>query len=110
VQALEGYSAIVVAQKEQLIILDLDLAAGDGFAVLERLQDSDTLSNIPLIILTTGDPQSNEQKTLQAGAAACFQKPADNFASRLMASIIAFFSPWRRTKSVTAFADDMRRS
>jgi DNA-binding response OmpR family regulator len=80
VQASDGYAAIAVAQKEQpnLIILDLGLPAGDGFAVLGRLQESDTLSNIPVIVLTARDPQSNEQKTLQAGATAFFQKPADN--------------------------------
>jgi DNA-binding response OmpR family regulator len=80
VQASDGYSAISVAQKEtpNLIILDLGLPAGDGYVVLERLQDSDTLSGIPVIVLTARDPQSNEQKTLQAGAAAFFQKPADN--------------------------------
>ena len=80
VQASDGYSAISVAQKEKpnLIILDLGLPAGDGYVVLERLQDSDTLSGIPVIVLTARDPQSNEQKTLQGGAAAFFQKPADN--------------------------------
>jgi len=80
VQASDGYSAISVAQKEQpnLIILDLGLPAGDGFVVLERLRDSDTLSNIPVIVLTARDPQSNEHRTLQAGATAFFQKPADN--------------------------------
>jgi DNA-binding response OmpR family regulator len=31
-----------------------------------------------VIVLTARDPQSNEQKTLQSGAAAFFQKPADN--------------------------------
>ncbi len=61
-----------------LIILDLGLPAGDGYVVLKRLQDSDGLSDIPVIVLTARDPQSNEQKTLQAGAAAFFQKPADN--------------------------------
>jgi DNA-binding response OmpR family regulator len=80
VQASDGYSAISVAQKEKpsLIILDLGLPAGDGYVVLERLRDSDSLSSIPVIVLTARDPQSNEQKTLQAGAAAFFQKPADN--------------------------------
>jgi len=80
VQASDGYSAIAVAQKEQpnLIILDLGLPAGDGFVVLERLRDSDTLSSIPVIVLTARDPQSNKQKTLQAGATAFFQKPVDN--------------------------------
>jgi DNA-binding response OmpR family regulator len=80
VQAADGYSAIAVAQKEQpnLIILDLGLPAGDGFVVLKWLQGSDALSNIPVIVLTARDPQSNEQKTLQSGATAFFQKPADN--------------------------------
>src|SRR5271167_1634549 len=78
--ASDGYAAIASAQKERpaLIILDLGLPAGDGFVVLDRLQNSDALSSIPVIVLTARDPQSNEQKTLQAGATAFFQKPADN--------------------------------
>ena len=80
VQASDGYSAVSVAQREHpdLIILDLGLPAGDGFVVLKRLQDSDALSSIPVIVLTARDPQSNQEKTLQAGATAFFQKPADN--------------------------------
>ena len=80
VQASDDHSAIAVAQKEQpsLIILDLGLPAGDGFAVLKELKDVDTLSGIPVIVLTGRGPQFNEQQVLQAGAAAFFQKPADN--------------------------------
>src|SRR5271166_6910365 len=68
VQASDGYSAVTVAQKERpnLIILDLGLPAGDGFVVLDRLQNNDALSSIPVIVLTARDPQSNEQKTLQS--------------------------------------------
>jgi two-component system KDP operon response regulator KdpE len=78
--ASDGYTAIASAQKEKpdLIILDLGLPAGDGFVVLERLQNSDVLSGVPVIVLSARDPQSNEQKALKAGAAAYFQKPADN--------------------------------
>jgi DNA-binding response OmpR family regulator len=80
VQASDGYAALAVAQKESpnLIILDLGLPAGDGYVVLKRLQDSDALSSIPVIVLTARDPQSNQEKALRAGAAAFFQKPADN--------------------------------
>ena len=80
VQASDGYAAVSIAQREHpnLIILDLGLPAGDGSVVLKRLQDSDTLSSIPVIVLTARDPQSNQEKTLQAGATAFFQKPADN--------------------------------
>ena len=80
VTASDGYSAISQAYKEQpsLIILDLGLPAGDGFVVLDRLQRDDKLSMIPVVVLTARDPQSNEQRALQAGATAFFQKPADN--------------------------------
>jgi DNA-binding response OmpR family regulator len=76
----DGYSAIALAYKEHpdLIILDLGLPAGDGFVVLDRLQKDDKLSAIPVIVLTARDPQSSERLALQAGAAAFFQKPADN--------------------------------
>src|ERR1041385_7387164 len=80
VQAVDGYSAIALAYKEHpnLIILDLGLPAGDGFVVLNRLQRDDKLSTIPVIVLTARDPQSSEERSLQSGATAFFQKPADN--------------------------------
>jgi len=78
--ATDGYSAIACAQKERpnLIVLDLGLPVGDGFVVLDRLQNSDALAGIPVIVLSARDPQSNEERALKAGAAAFFQKPADN--------------------------------
>ncbi|HTS36102.1 MAG TPA: response regulator [Candidatus Solibacter sp.] len=80
VNAVDGYSAIAQAYKERpnLIILDLGLPAGDGFVVLERLQQDDKLSMIPVIVLTARDPQTSERRALRAGASAFFQKPADN--------------------------------
>ena len=76
----DGYSAIAMAQQEQphLIILDLGLPAGDGFAVLKNLQQYPALSIIPVIVLTARDPDSTEKRTLESGAVAFFQKPADN--------------------------------
>src|SRR5437016_13679388 len=80
VHAVDGYSALAQAYKEHpnLIILDLGLPAGDGFVVLDRLQKDDKLSTIPVVVLTARDPQANERRVLRAGAAAFFQKPADN--------------------------------
>jgi DNA-binding response OmpR family regulator len=85
--ATDGVSAIAMAQKERpnLILLDLGLPAGDGFTVLERLQQSANLSNIPVIVLTARDPLSSRTRALTAGAAAFFQKPADN--ARLLSAI-----------------------
>lgn len=80
VNVCDGYSAIAMAQKEKpyLIILDLGLPAGDGFAVLKNLQQYPALSVIPVIVLTARDPEANEKRTLESGAVAFFQKPADN--------------------------------
>ncbi len=80
VHATDGYSAIAAAYKERpdLILLDLGLPAGDGFIVLDRLQQDDKLSSIPVIVLTARDPQGNESRALHEGAVAFFQKPADN--------------------------------
>jgi len=80
VNACDGYSAIAQAYKEHpnLIILDLGLPAGNGFVVLDRLQKDDKLSTIPVIVLTARDAQSSEEMALRSGAAAFFQKPADN--------------------------------
>jgi DNA-binding response OmpR family regulator len=78
--ATDGFSAIAMAQKEQpdLIILDIGLPAGDGFIVLDRLQQNANLSSIPVIVLTARDPQYNRDRALRSGACAFLQKPADN--------------------------------
>jgi DNA-binding response OmpR family regulator len=78
--ATDGFSAISMAQKERpdLIILDIGLPAGDGFVVLDRLQQSAQLATIPVIVLTARDPQFNKERTLRSGATAFLQKPADN--------------------------------
>src|ERR1017187_3047476 len=78
--ASDGYSAIASAQKDRpaLIILDLGLPVGDGFIVLDRLQNIDALAGVPVIVLSARDPQSSEDRALKAGAAAFSQSPADN--------------------------------
>jgi DNA-binding response OmpR family regulator len=99
VNVCDGYSAIAMAQKEHpnLIILDLGLPAGDGFAVLKNLQQYPALSVIPVIVLTARDPEGNEKRTLESGAVAFFQKPVDN--EELLGTIRASLHPgwgWRR--------------
>jgi two-component system KDP operon response regulator KdpE len=91
--ATDGFSAIAMALKERpdLIILDIGLPAGDGFVVLERLQENAALSCIPVIVLTARDPQATKDKIMRAGATAFFQKPADN--AELLNAIRAVLNP-----------------
>jgi DNA-binding response OmpR family regulator len=85
VLASDAVSAIsqVRNEKPDLILLDLGLPAGDGYLVMERLGNVDSLASIPVLVMTARD--KGEYEELQAGARAFFQKPADNDA--LLASI-----------------------
>jgi len=100
--ATDGFSAIAMAQKERpdAIILDIGLPAGDGFVVLERLQQSASLATIPVIVLTARDPQCNQERIMKAGAAAFFQKPADNV-ELLNAIRSVLGAPWPGTSPTT---------
>jgi DNA-binding response OmpR family regulator len=85
--AEDAYMAVSTAIKEppDLILLDLGLPAGGGFAVLERLQAQTTTATIPVIVASAGERSSNEVRARKAGARAYLQKPID--AAELLAAI-----------------------
>src|SRR5450755_3846035 len=78
--AADGMASIAEARKHMpdLIILDLGLPAGDGFSVMERLKATDSLSLIPVIVVSARDHNANADRALKAGARAFLQKPVDN--------------------------------
>jgi DNA-binding response OmpR family regulator len=77
--ARDGLSAISTARTEQpdLILLDLGLPAGDGFVVLQRLQMLIKTNTIPIIVVSSRDPKTNQDAALKAGAIAYYKKPVD---------------------------------
>jgi DNA-binding response OmpR family regulator len=85
--AADGMASIAEARKHKpdLIILDLGLPAGDGFSVMARLKANDSLSLIPVIVVTARDRKANMDQVLKAGAMAFLQKPVAN--SELLAII-----------------------
>src|SRR5580692_11302946 len=78
--AADGMASISEARKHMpdLIILDLGLPAGDGFSVLDRLKANDSLSLIPVIVVSARDVNANMDRALKAGAKAFLQKPVEN--------------------------------
>jgi DNA-binding response OmpR family regulator len=80
VLAADGVAGGEQARKymPDLIMLDLGLPANDGFSVLEWLRASDSLSSIPVIVVSGRNRATNGERALQAGAKAFLQKPVDN--------------------------------
>ena len=78
--ASDAVAAISQAKKENpdLIVLDLGLPAGDGYVVMERLSNVESLASIPVIVFTAQDEETHKEQSLNAGAKAFFQKPVDN--------------------------------
>ena len=87
--ALDGSDAVSTVRKQRpdLILLDLsfppDVAHGggvawDGFLIMNWIRRMDEGKNIPVIIITGGDPVQFEKKSLEAGAVAFFRKPLDH--------------------------------
>lgn len=80
VMASDAVSAVSEARKEtpDLIVLDLGLPAGDGYIVMERLSNIESLASIPVIVFTAREEATHKQRALDAGAKAFFQKPVDH--------------------------------
>lgn len=64
--------------KPDAILLDLSLPGGDGYQVMERLKSFPPFAHIPIIILTSREASTHQQRAIRAGAEAFFQKPFDN--------------------------------
>jgi DNA-binding response OmpR family regulator len=80
VLAADALSGIAQAleQGPDLIILDLGLPGGDGFAVIERLKQTPALAAIPIVVVSARDARANRALSLRAGAEVFLQKPVDN--------------------------------
>jgi len=87
--AEDGAVAVSTARRERpdLILLDIafppDVAHGggvpwDGFLIMDWLHRMDEAKNIPIVIITGGDPERYKARSMAAGAVAFFQKPINN--------------------------------
>jgi len=92
VTAREGAAAISAARHERpdLILLDLSFPSEvsltwDGFLIMTWLRRLEETRNIPVIVVTGGDPAKYRHRSLTAGAADFFQKPVAH--DSLLASI-----------------------
>jgi DNA-binding response OmpR family regulator len=87
VTAEDGGSAVRAIRKERpdLILLDItfpsDMGGGvswDGFLIMDWLRRLEEAKDVPIMIITGGDPLKNKPRALAAGATHFFHKPLDN--------------------------------
>jgi CheY-like chemotaxis protein len=79
IEARDGIVAVTLARKENpdLVLLDLGLPEGDGFAVMERLQLLPATARIPVVVLSSRDAANAAAAAKKAGARAYLEKPLD---------------------------------
>ena len=77
--AQDPLQAMMQAQRQapDLIMTDMLMPAGGGFAVLERLMKSLNTSHIPVLVLTASEDPGVEQRALKLGALRVLRKPYD---------------------------------
>jgi DNA-binding response OmpR family regulator len=78
--ASDGYQAVQKAHKiaPDLIVLDLQLPAGDGLSVLRKLRISDSTRKTHIVVLTGMTNEMIKQSVLTEGVDAYLQKPYDS--------------------------------
>ncbi len=80
VGAHDGDEAYEVAHesKPDLIILDVRMPAGGGFASIDKIKHSLTTRSIPVIFLTAFDDEEMREEARRQGAVGFFRKPFDD--------------------------------
>ncbi len=86
--AIDGSGAVSIARQERpdLIVLDINFppevgSTGlqwDGFNIMEWMRRFREVAEIPVIIITSGDPARYKSRALAAGASGFFQKPINH--------------------------------
>jgi DNA-binding response OmpR family regulator len=77
-EAENGQKALDMARSEHpdLMLLDVDMGAGpNGFDVCRELKASEDTKNIPIVMLTAHDSESDRAVGFAAGAAQYLTKP-----------------------------------
>jgi two-component system, cell cycle response regulator DivK len=78
-QALRGLDGVVVAEKEEvdLILLDINLPDIDGYEVARRIRSSSkhALAYVPIIAVTANALKGDAEKALSAGCDVYMSKP-----------------------------------
>ena len=86
-QAEDGIAGIALAQqiKPDLILLDIQLPAMDGYAVARELLKNGDLQDVPIVAVTSYAMTGDRERVLASGCVGYIEKPIDplNFVSEI---------------------------
>ncbi len=97
ITATDGYNALALAAKHKphLLVLDVNMPAGDGFSVQERLKGIPDMSQTPIIYVTGDRSDRLNDLADELGAFALLHKPFH--VEKLVDTILSALSPPRMT-------------
>lgn len=77
IQVQDSYQALECCRrhKPDLLLLDVNMPAGSGFSVHDRVRRSEEIPDIPVVYLTGDARESVDTKAEALGAAAVIRKP-----------------------------------
>ena len=93
IPAFDAMQGIMLAGREQpdLVLLDMQLPAGGGGLVLDRLGASMRTQAIPIVVMTASTQKGIDEWVRRKGAAGFIAKPLDRAA--LMAAVQQILAP-----------------
>ena len=79
IPVFDGMQTMMFARrtKPDVILLDINMPAGNGFEVLKKLKASSLTSQVPVIVVSGSIDTASEGKVLESGANAFVRKPPD---------------------------------
>jgi DNA-binding response OmpR family regulator len=98
-EAYDGESALAraVAERPDLVLLDVDLPDVSGFEICRRLRAEPDLADTRIVMLTAAAQQDDVARGLAAGADQYFTKPFSPIRLlSLVEQLAPLTGPWRR--------------
>ncbi len=79
VEAIDGEEAVelAVAERPELILMDLSLPKLDGLTATRRIREHRALSQVPIVALSANDSSGTRTEALAAGCDEYVTKPID---------------------------------
>ena len=90
----DAYQALAAAgrDKPDLLLLDINIPAGNGFSVQERIAKIEELAGIPIVYITGEEPEAVDHTAKELGAFAVVHKPFET--EHLLDTVRAALGYW----------------